>query len=205
MTQTGDRSDVRRSRTSGATARDRAANALVLGIAAMAWFGWAQEGPPASWLPVLTAGSAVAVLVTIAAGVLTYRHRAGRSAMDDPRGRTAYLRVVGVELGCIALGAVALGTTGHAAYLSPWILLVVGVHFLPLGTLFRLDGLRVCGVLVSVVAVVAALVGWAGDLLPSALAGGVGGLVMVAFGIHSLHRGWRDQRSSRAPVGEAVR
>lgn len=185
--------------------RDRAANALVLGIAATMWFGWAQEGPPASWLPVLTVGSAVSLVVAVAAGILTHRHRAGRSAMDDPGGRTAYLRVVGLEVACIALGAVALAIAGQAAYLSPWILLVVGVHFVPLGRVFHLDGLRVCGMSVSVVAVVAAVVGWAGDLLPSALAGAAGGLLMAAFGIHSLLSAWRKQASHRAQVSEVAR
>lgn len=188
-----------------ATVRDRAANALVLGIAGSMWFGWSQEGPPASWVPFLIAGSVTGAAVAIAALVLTRRHRAGPSAVRGAGGFTAYLWTAGIEVAAIAVGSAVLGLTGEASYISPWVLFVVGAHFLPLGRLFRIDSLRVCGLLVAAVAVVATCVGLSGVLLPSAVTGAGGGVLMVAFGAYSLRSAWRDRMQERPRGGrEAV-
>ena len=175
-----------------ATIRDRGANALVLGFAGLMWFGWSQEGPPVSWVPFLVAGSALGAVVAIAALILTHKYRGSASAMGEAGGNKSYRRVVGTEVGAIAVGAAVLGMTGHAPYISPWILFIVGAHFLPLAKLFRIVSLRICGLLVAAAAVVATVIGLTSDILPSAVAGGGGGLLMVVFGAYSLQSGWRD-------------
>lgn len=176
-----------------ATLRDRAANALVLGFAGIMWLMWAQAAPPPSWTPFLLAGAVAGAVVAVTAAVLAWRHRAGASAMGNGRGRTAYRWAVGTEVALIAVGAAVLGATGRADYLSPWVLFVVGAHFLPLSTVFRIDSLRLCGLVAMAVAAVAAFAGLAGAVQPGAVAGGGGGLLMVAFGGHSLRSTWRGQ------------
>lgn len=182
-----------RSQAAGAsTVRDLSATALVLGFAGIMWFGWSQQGPPASWVPFLVGGSVVGAAVAALALVLTVRHRGGASAMREAGGSQGYRRTVIIEVGAIAVGAAPLGLTGHAAYISPWVLFIVGVHFLPLGSLFRIQSLRVCGLLAAAAAVTATIVGLTGDVLPSALAGAGGGVLMVGFGGYTLLRAWRE-------------
>ena len=86
----------------------------------------------------------------------------------------------------IAGGATALGITGHSAYIAAWVLFIVGAHFVPLGRLFRIDSLVVVGILVIMVSVGAAIAGLLGTIAPTAIAGGVGGVLLILFGAWSL-------------------
>lgn len=174
-----------------ATVRDLCATALVLGVAGVMWFGWSQQGPPASWVPFLVVGSVVGAIVAVLALILTMRSRKGPTATRAAGGSRAYRWTVIIEVGAIAVGVAVLGLTGRAAYISPWVLFIVGAHFLPLSTLFRIRSLRVCGLLLTAVAVAATIVGVAGDVLPSAVAGAGSGVLMVVFGGYTLLRGWR--------------
>ena len=126
--------------------RDLATTALILGGAGFVWFGWAQAGPPAGWSIPLGIGSAAGLAVALAGGVLSWRPRSGAAAMHDPRLRSGYWRVVAFEVIAIVLGVIALEATGQRAYLPAWILLIVGVHFIPLARLFGTPGLRLAGV-----------------------------------------------------------
>ena len=177
-----------RGSATAASPRDRAATALVLGVAASAWFGWAQEGPPSGWEPFLIAGSVVAVLIAAVGGIRTWRHRRGESVMSEPRARRTYNLTVAVEGAAIVAGVVVLGLVDASSYLAAWILFVVGVHFVPLGRLFRLRGLQVAGVGCAVVAAAAVTTAWSGAALPSAVAGAGGGLVMAVCGAVTVLR-----------------
>jgi hypothetical protein len=53
--------------------RNVAATAAIFGFFASAWFGWAQEDPPAQWRPWLIAGSIMALATALAGGLLTWR------------------------------------------------------------------------------------------------------------------------------------
>ncbi len=172
--------------TMTAAARDRAVNGLVLGFAGAMWLSWAQQGPPAGWPLPLAVGSGIGLLVAVLGGVLAWRRRHGASAMSDPRGRRTYNRTVGIESAAIAAGSTALGITGHSAYIAVWILFVVGAHFVPLGRLFRIRSLVVVGVVLIPVSVTAAVIGLVWTVAPSAVAGGIGGLLLVGFGAWSL-------------------
>ena len=186
-----------------ASGRDLAVNGLVLGVAGMIWFGWAQAEPPAGWATPLVIGSVLAMLLAVIGVPLTRRHRHGPSAARDPRGRRTYGWVVGIETLTIAAGAAILAGTGLAAYLPAWILFVVGMHFLPLARLFRIRSLGVTGLLLVVISAVAAVAGRSGSAPPSTVAGGAGGLILVMSGALSLFRSWQqspgaDQRHAAA-------
>lgn len=179
-----------------ATIRDQAACALVLGVAAFAWFGWGQQGPPAGWAVFLGIGSGLGALVAVAALLLTLRNKTGASVMRDPTTAKRYGRTVGIEVGAILIGAAALILASNPSYVAAWVLFVVGVHFVPLARLFRIPSLAVAGVLVALVGVIAAILGIAQVVLPSAVAGGGGGLLMLAFGAVTLYRAWRQHSDS---------
>ena len=81
-----------------------------------------------------------------------------------------------------------LGLAGRPAYTAPWILLVVGVHFLPLGRLFGSVDLLWSGLVLCAVAIAAAVTGAVSAVAPSAVTGGFGGLVLVVAAVASLCR-----------------
>lgn len=109
--------DVDRDGPVAATRRDLAADALVLGAAAFVWFGWAQEGPPPGWSPLLAAGSGLGVLLALLS-LIVLRRREDGSAMAQRAGRRAYGVTVGLAVALTAVGAAALGLTGHSRFLS---------------------------------------------------------------------------------------
>jgi len=158
----------------------------VLSVAGTAWLGWAQAGPPWWWVPFLTAGSAIGVVLAVASVLLARRHRRGPSAMTDPRSRRRYVTAVAVEAAACAAGSSALGAGGSAPLIPAWILFVVGVHFVPLALVFRIRGLQLTGVLCALVAVLAVPASLSGVLPASAVAGAGGGLVMLAGAVPSL-------------------
>jgi hypothetical protein len=180
--------------SSAGSERDLAATALILGFAAVAWFGWGQAQPPAGWSVPLAIGSAAGLAVAVAAGLTARRYRMGQLSMNDARIRRAYRRVVVTEVILCALGAVGLGLSGQSGYVAAWILLVVGAHFVPLGRLFAIGSLVVAGLVLVVVAAAAAVTGAASTVAPSFVAGAGGGAVCLAC---SVLCAWRALRPAQ--------
>ncbi len=183
------------------TPRDLSVSALILGFAAMMWFGWGQAQPPPGWSLPLTIGIFAAIAVEGFAASMVARFRGTATAMRDQRVSRQYGITVGVEVAAIALGAVGLGLAGRPAYTAPWILLVVGVHFLPLGRLFGSVDLLWSGLVLCAVAIVAAVTGAVSAVAPSAVTGGLGGLVLVVAAVASLGRAARHGRPAGAQEG----
>ena len=185
-------------RYSAGSARDLAASALILSIATLLWFGWAQAQPPAGWSVPLTVGSVAGVAVAVAAGLTARRLRTGGLAMNDARVRRTYWRVVAVEGTLCAAGAVGLGVSGQSAYIASWILLVVGAHFVPLGRLFAIGSLVAAGLVLVVVAVAAAVIGTVSAVAPSFVAGAGGGAVCLVGAVACLYPAGRQRDSARS-------
>jgi len=177
--------------------RDLAVTALILDVAALMWFGWGQAQPPAGWSAWLAAGSTVGLVVAVAASLLTLRLRASALTMHDPQVRRGYARVVVVEVLAIAAGAVGLAAGGRSSYVAAWILLVVGVHLLPLARLFAAPGLGLAGLALTAVAIGAAVAGAASRIQPSAIAGAGGGLICLTCAAGYLGKGYLATRSAR--------
>jgi hypothetical protein len=192
---------MRLRKTDGANGRahDLAATAVVLGIAAIMWFGWGQAGPPAGWSLPLAAGSAAGVAATVASVIVSRRHHDGAQSMADPVVRTRYWRVVAGEVAACLLGVACLAAAGRPAYQPAWILLVVGLHFLPLARIFRIPSLFWAGVAASAVAITAAVTGATSGLRPSTVAGAGGGLVCLCCAA------WCLRQVASAPEGAKER
>jgi hypothetical protein len=170
------------------TPRDLAVTALILGIAAVLWFGWGQAQPPSGWALPLNIGTFAAIAVAVGAGSVVARFHRGATAMADQRVRRGYGITVGVEVLACGLGAAGLGLAGRPAYIAPWILLVVGVHFVPLGRLFASVDLVWAGFALSAVAIAGAVAGVVSAVPPSAVTGAFGGLVCIACAAVCLRR-----------------
>ena len=185
--------------------RGEVIGAAVLALAGIAWFGWAQDDPPSSWVPFLAAGSVVSAVLLVALLVLLVRRRtAGISAMADPRVRRGYWVTVAVEVVLIVGGNLVLAATGHPEYDAAWTLFVVGVHFVPLARIFQGPGLAVAGVVTALVAVLAAVIGLASDLAPSAAAGAGGGIVFVGYAVWVLVAGRGECEPADAEAGSVA-
>jgi hypothetical protein len=181
----------------GGTPSDRSVTAVILAIAGALWFGWGQAQPPAGWGLPMSIGMFAALAVAVAAAITAGRFRHGATALEVQRARRAYGITVGIETAAIGLGAAGLALAGRAAYIAPWILLIVGVHFVPLGRLFALPGLVRAGIALSAVAIAGAATGAFSGVAPSAVTGAFGGLVLVVAAAASLLGALRHGRPSR--------
>jgi hypothetical protein len=161
--------------------RDGAMTTAVLGFFASAWFGWAQERPPAAWRPPLVAGSALGVALAITGGVLAWLHWGSGSVLNDDAAFRTYLIIVGIEFGVAALGSVALLLARRATYLAPWICLVVGVHFYPMAPVLENAGLYVLATVLTIVALLAVPVAVRRNLTVSAVSGAGAGTALALF------------------------
>jgi hypothetical protein len=164
--------------------RDVAVTAAILGFFASAWFGWAQERPPAGWRRFLIAGSVAALLTLVAGGLLAWRHWGDGTVFDAEVGR-AYGIVVGIEFGAAGLGAVVLALIRRAPMIPVWVAFVVGVHMFPIAALFGFGLLHVTGALITVVALAAVPVARARSLAPSAVVGAPAGTILLATALTS--------------------
>ncbi|MDA1360983.1 hypothetical protein O1R50_15235 [Glycomyces luteolus] len=160
--------------------RDAAAVAAIFGFFAMAWFGWAQEAPPARWVKWLAAGSAAGILTLIIGGLLVWRHWSDGTVFDDqvsPR----FGLVVGIEFASAGIGAALLAWRKRADLISAWIAFVVGVHFVPVAMVLSIPALHIVAAAVTVASAASVLVARAKGLIVSAVVGlSVGGLLLGA-------------------------
>lgn len=164
--------------------RDAAANGAISGFFAMAWFGWAQEAPPARWRKWLITGSVLSALTFVASGLLTWRLFDAGTAFDAETGRTFGI-IVGIEFALAGIGAGLLSWRGKKELIPVWIAFVVGVHFFPLAPLLHYPLLYVVATLVTLAALIAVPLARTRSL-PVSLTNGVGvGTVLLAAGIFS--------------------
>lgn len=171
--------------------RDLAMIGAVFGLAAFMWSGWAQEEPPnhLSFRVILGALSAAGLALMVPSILLAIRHWSEPSAIDSgTTAFTVYIVVVWVEI--IAGGVLAFLAirAGHADWVAPLILAIVGVHFFALAVVFAQPVLHLAGVLITLIAVVAFLLP-KGIAAPSFWCGLIGAPVFLAIGLWCLLAG----------------
>lgn len=165
--------------------RDRLMTTGILSFFASAWFGWAQEDPPSSWPVPLTIGACLGILGAVVCGLLAARHWRSGSVLDDRATFRRYLVVVGVECVLCGIGGGLLGGLSAVAYISAWICLVVGVHFVPLARVLRNPGLYPLAIAMIVIAVACVPVARAAGLTTSAVCGAAAGVALLAYAVSS--------------------
>jgi hypothetical protein len=165
--------------------RDAAATAAVFGFFASAWFGWAQDAPPAGWRGWLGAGSALSLLTAAAGGVLTWRHWSGGTVFDADTSR-AFGVVVGVEFALAGIGAAVLAARRRGELIAAWVALVVGVHLFPVAALLGDPLVYVVATLVTLVALAAVPLARTRRLAISAVTGLGAGIVLLTAAVISL-------------------
>lgn len=103
--------------------------------------------------------AAVVLLSLLLAGWAVRTFRARRRACPVPtdqaarqRVRRGLIAVNAVQWTSIAVAIVLLNATGHAGWIMPCVVFVVGIHFFPLGRLFRYRGYYVTAAALVLVA-----------------------------------------------------
>lgn len=116
-------------------------------------------------------------------------NRAG-SAEVGPRAVRTYWTTVALEVVLLLGGATLLGRTGHSGLSLPWVVCVVGLHFVPFASAFGAPFyLRLAGILVTL-GVTGAVLALSGvDPAWVSLVSGVGaGLALLGFAIRPATR-----------------
>lgn len=174
--------------------KDSLASSIVLGFVSVPWFAWALSGR--RFAPLLVAG----MVLGAAAGswaVLERRRAPGRGSHQlSPEANRVWNRWVLFEVVLVVIGLFALTRLGVPQYSAAWTLAVVGVHFQPLARFYRLPALTLLAAGCVVAAALAVVAGYGGWALPMTVAGGLGGLLMLATSLYGT-------LSSRSPVRSA--
>ena len=170
--------------------RDAAMTALILGFFAAAWFGWAQEKPPAGWSALLIAGSVVSLAIALIGGILAWRHWSDGSVLSEPGAMRRYGIIVGIEFATCLVGALALGLTGQGRFIAVWIAAVVGVHFWPMVPVLANHFLVPLGVVLVLGAAAGLVVGLRGSIMPSAVTGAICGCALIVGAAQPLVRNY---------------
>ena len=165
--------------------RDAAATAAIFGFFASAWFGWAQERPPAQWRPILIAGSATSLATALAGGVFTWLWWGEATALDADTSR-AFGIMVGIEFALAIAGVIVLAIMKRLDLSSAWVALVVGLHLFPLAALFGFPLIYLVAAAVTTVALTAVPVARRRSLPVSAVTGLPTGAVLLAAALGSL-------------------
>ncbi|WP_449407264.1 hypothetical protein [Microbacterium maritypicum] len=141
--------------------RDLLMTGAIFGIATFVWAGWAQERPPKHWiwrvvLGALSLGGAALAGISLPAAI---RNWDGPTAIVwGGAASTWYIVVFWLEVVAIAGLAIWATRRKRQDLIAPLVLAVVGIHFIPLAWVFVQPVFAIAGVLVTIGAVVAALV-----------------------------------------------
>ena len=173
--------------------RDLLMTGVICGIASFVWAGWAQERPPKQgiWRVVLGAlslGGAALAGISLPAAIRNWN---GPTAIVwGGAASTWYIVIFWLEVVAIVVLAIWANRRKRKDLIPPLVLAVVGIHFIPLGWVFLQPVFVLAGVLVTVAAVIAALVPektaarsfWCGIVAAPILLGVGTACAVVAFG-----------------------
>lgn len=165
--------------------RDTLVTAAIFGFFASAWFGWAQEKPPAGWRAWLTVGSVLGLIVAAVSGILAWVNW-GSATMFDRDTSIVFGWIVLAEVAIAGLGVWILSRRDRGELASPWVAFVVGAHFLPLAGLIEMPLLYVVAGALMVLAPLSVLIARKLDIAVSAVAGVAAGSTLLLFALISL-------------------
>jgi hypothetical protein len=139
--------------------RDLFTIGIVFGVATLVWAGWAQERPPSTgWRILLGAFSALGLAlagISIPGAIRTWG--TGTAIEPGTAAFVVYVIAFWAEVVLGVIGAIVLVRRKKRHLIAPLILLIVGIHFVPLAFVFGQGLLLVAAVLLCIAAVVAAV------------------------------------------------
>ena len=179
----------------GAGRRERAMTAAIEAFFAAGWFGWGQGAPLQGTVVPLIVGAIASVTVAVWGSVrVATTSRLARTGAARGVARR-YRSILGLELAIAGIGAGVLAGSGHGKWVSVWVGLVVGVHFIPLSRLFRNRSMFVLAIAVTIAAVAALVIGLSSNIEPSAITGLSVGAILLACAAATLGSHGRKERA----------
>ncbi|AYW47906.1 MULTISPECIES: hypothetical protein [Tetragenococcus] len=117
--------------------RDIATSVVIYSFFAFVWFGWALEGPKRSWKKYLVIACTTSFLLGVLGIYLIFNYQDEASVLTANGLSTWYYIIVIIEFFIGGIGAHLLYNKKLDSYISPWICLIVGIHFSPLAFIFQ--------------------------------------------------------------------
>ncbi|WP_435748688.1 DUF7010 family protein [Microbacterium sp. PMB16] len=141
--------------------RDLLMTGAIFGVAAFVWAGWGQERPPKHWiwrvvLGLLSLGGAALAGISIPAAIRNWS--SDTAIVVGGPAFIWYIVIFWLEVIAIVVLAIWATRRKRKDLIAPIVLVIVGIHFIPLAWVFAQPIYAVVGVLVTAAAVVAALV-----------------------------------------------
>ncbi|MGD7707387.1 hypothetical protein [Microlunatus sp. Y2014] len=137
--------------------RDLLFTAGLFGFVTFVWSGWAQEGPPSTAARIYLGG--MSVIGAAVAGIGLYNGimiwGSGSSMVFGEASFTTYLVMCVLELVAAGVAAIILKRRDQMKWFAPTLLLIVGIHFAPMGWVFQLPVMYVVTGLIIIAALAA--------------------------------------------------
>lgn len=168
--------------------RDYVMYVSIFGMFSFVWFGWAQERPRPNWRVYIGIASGIALLLCLLGVYLSINNWDAPSTLKDQASYTTYLIAVYTEFFLAGAGSFVLYRLKRKDYVAPWILFIVGIHFLALVSVFKDPSLYLLTALLVAISFISL---WAGPRLKvacSAITGIGAGTVLFAYAILGLIR-----------------
>jgi heme/copper-type cytochrome/quinol oxidase subunit 4 len=168
--------------------RDYAMYASVFGLFSFIWFGWAQENPRSSWRLYLGLASGIALIICLIGVYLSVKNWEEPSALAESSAFRNYLISFYAEFVLGGAGAFVLIRKKLKAYVAPWIVFIVGIHFISLKSVFDDPSLWLLAALMVAVSIIAVRVAPKLQVANSAITGIGAGTVLFGYAILGLIR-----------------
>jgi hypothetical protein len=173
-------------------ARDLVLTGALFGLVTFVWSGWAQERPPQGviWrvlLVTLQVGGLILLGFGITAAV-RYWDTPTTLSSGSPA-LVGYIVVFWLEVAAIVVLTIFYVRTKRMHLIAPTVLIIVGVHFVPLAFVFGQPIIMLAAVLITAVGV-AALFLPRSVAAPSFWCGILSGPIFLAIGTWALVAGW---------------
>lgn len=168
--------------------RDYLMYTAIFGIFSFCWLGWAQEAPQEGWRLGIGIASAIALILGIIGGILSYFHWHDASILNNKNDFKWYLVFFVFEILLAVIGAILFLLIGRNSWVSIWISFIVAVHFIGLGFVFNDKSLFLLTCLMIIVTISSIPLSGHFKVAPSAILGIGNGICLLSFSIMGLIR-----------------
>jgi hypothetical protein len=160
----------------------------IFGLFSFVWFGWAQERPRPKWRLPLGIASGAALLACGFGIYLSVINWNAPSALNEQAPFLVYLITFWAQFVIIGAGSFILIRRKKSGLVAPWVLFIVGLHFISLVFVFNDPLLFLLAALLTGAAVASIFVAPKLAVANSAIAGIGAGTILLGFALLGLGR-----------------